>query len=148
MTIFCRAANGLAEQLAGKPCTREQCCRLETGIFLSLSKYNLKTNMDGFVLLPAHSIKCCILRHVDMKDGLCLQSTYASGLSQSLYVNSKVEPNPRCEIHICLRWNQMLIDACLFSSLCILSLYNICNIRISSSLWQYEYLSSLSEMED
>lgn len=98
-----KAANGLTEQLTGKPWKREQCCRLEMGIFLSLSKYNFKKNMDGFVLLLAHSIKWCILTYGDIKDGLCLQSTWASGLSQSLYVNSKMEPNPRCETHICLR---------------------------------------------
>lgn len=101
----------------------------------SLSKYNFKTNMDGFVLLLVYSIKCCILRYVDMKDGLCLQTTYASGLSQSLYVNSKMEPNPRCETHICLRWNLMLINASLFSSLlsCLFTTYVMYIFHLHSS---------------
>lgn len=49
------------------------------------------------------ALNYAFLGTVDMKDELCLQSTHASGLSQSLYANSKMEQSLRYETHICLR---------------------------------------------
>lgn len=134
MTVFTELQMGLHWKTSG---TANDAADWKWAFFFHfLSTTARQTWMFSYFSLHT-ALNYAFLGTVDMKDVLCLHSKCASGVSQSLCMNAKMEQSQQCETHICLRWNQMLTDLCLSSSLRILSLYSIYIIHISSSVQQY-----------